>query len=59
MEWRLTSALIVVAVLAIWFSGTRAIAISAIAILSFMFPWLTVAVFTGSAVFFYLFRIRK
>jgi hypothetical protein len=41
-----------------WFSTTRVVAISAIAALTFIFPWLGVLVLIASGVALYL-RFRK
>lgn len=55
----ITGALVVAAVMGLWFSSTRVISIGAIALLVFLHPWLVVLILIGSAAAFYLFRIRK
>lgn len=55
----LVAALITAGFLGLWFSTTRAVAIAAIAALTFFFPWLVVPVLIASVAGFYLFRIRK
>ncbi len=55
----LVAALITAGVLGMWFSTTRVVAISAIAALTFIFPWLGALVLIASAAAFYLFRLRK
>jgi hypothetical protein len=54
-----TAALIVAGVVGLWFSATRVVSLGAIALLTFLHPWLVVLVLTGSATAFYLFRVRK
>lgn len=53
------AALITAGFLGLWFSTTRVVGISAIAALTFLFPWLVVPVLIASVAAFYLFRIRK
>ena len=48
----ITAALIAAAVLGMWFSATRWISISAMALLCFLYPWLGVLVLIGSAAAF-------
>ena len=55
----ITAALIAAGVLGMWFSATRAISIAAVAVLTFIFPWLVVPILIVSAAAFYRFRIRK
>jgi hypothetical protein len=55
----ITAALIAAAVLGMWFTSTRVLSITSVAILVFIFPWLVVLVLIGSAAAFYVFRIRK
>ncbi len=55
----ITAALVTAGVLGLWFSSTRVLSISAVAILAFVFPWLVVLVLCGSAAAFYIFRIRR
>jgi hypothetical protein len=55
----ITAALIAAAVLGMWFSATRWISISAMALLCFLYPWLGVLVLIGSAAAFYQFKVRK
>lgn len=55
----ITAALITAGVLGLWFSSTRVLSISAVAILAFVFPWLVVLVLLGSVAAFYIFRIRR
>ncbi len=55
----ITAALVTAGVLGLWFSSTRVLSISAVAILAFVFPWLVVLVLLGSAAAFYIFRIRR
>lgn len=59
MAVSVTAALIVAAVVGLWFPSTRVISVGAIALLVFLHPWLVVLVLIGSATSFYLFRIRK
>jgi len=55
----LVAALITAGFLGLWFSTTRVVAISAIAALTFIFPWLGALVLIASVAAFYLFRFRK
>ncbi len=55
----ITAALLTAGVLGLWFSSTRTLSIAATAVLAFLFPWLVVPILIGSAVAFYVFRIRK
>ena len=55
----ITAALVVAAVMGLWFSTTRGISIAATAVLVFMFPWLAVLILIGSAAAFFVFRISK
>jgi hypothetical protein len=55
----IASALITAAVLGLWFSLTRGIAIVAVAIMAASQPWLVVPIAIGSAAAFYVFRIHK
>lgn len=55
----ITAALIAAAVLGMWFSATRWISISAMALLCFLYPWLGGLVLIGSATAFYQFKVRK
>jgi len=55
----ITAALVTAGVLGLWFSSTRGISIGAVAILTFVFPWLVVLVVIGSVLAVYLFRIRN
>ena len=55
----LVAALITAGVLGMWFSTTRVVAITAIAALTFIFPWLGVLVLATSIAAFWLFRFRK
>jgi len=55
----ITGALVVAAVMGLWFSSTRGIAIIAIAVLAFFYKWLAVLILIGSAAAFYFFRLRK
>nr|WP_315491059.1 hypothetical protein [uncultured Rhodoferax sp.] len=54
-----TAALIAAAVLGVWFTNTRSLAIGAVAILTFVHPWLIVFILLGAGAAFYFFRIRK
>ena len=55
----ITGALVVAAVMGLWFSYTRGIAIISIAVLAFFYKWLAVLILIGSAAAFYFFRIRN
>ena len=55
----ITAALIAAGALGLWFSATRGISIAAVAVLTFIFPWLVVPILIVSAAAFYRFRIRK
>ena len=55
----ITGALVVAAVMGLWFSSTRGIAIISIAVLAFFYKWLAVLILIGSAAAFYFFRIRN
>ena len=59
MVLSITAALITAGVLGLWFSSTRILSITAVAILAFVFPWLVVLILIGSAAAFYIFRLRK
>lgn len=59
MVLSITAALITAGVLGLWFSSTRILSITAVAILAFGFPWLVVLILIGSAAAFYIFRLRK
>jgi hypothetical protein len=54
----ITAALIAAALLGMWFSATRWIAIAAAAALCLLFPWLVVVVIFGVAWAFHFFKIR-
>jgi hypothetical protein len=54
----ITAALIAAGVLGMWFSSTRVLSITSVAILVFIFPWLVVLVLIGSAAAFYVFRLK-
>jgi hypothetical protein len=54
----ITAALIAAAVLGMWFTSTRVLSITSVAILVFIFPWLVVLVLIGSAAAFYVFRLK-
>lgn len=58
MAFGITAALIAAAVLGLWFTATRGIAVGAAAFLTFLFPWLAVPILLGSVSAF-LFRLRK
>jgi len=51
--------LIAAALLGMWFSATRWIAIAAAAALCLLFPWLVVIVIVGVAWAFHYFKIRN
>ena len=55
----ITAALIAAAVLGLWFSATRWISISAVALLCFLYPWLALIVLVAVSWAFYFFRVRK
>jgi hypothetical protein len=55
----ITAALIAAALLGIWFSVTRWIAIAAFAALCFLYPWLVVFVILGVGWAFCHFKLRK
>jgi len=55
----ITAALIAAALLGMWFSATRWIAIAAAAALCLLFPWLVVVVIVGVASAFHFFKIRN
>ena len=55
----ITGALVVAAVMGLWFSSTRGIAIISIAVLAFFYKWLAALILIGSAAAFYFFRIRN
>jgi hypothetical protein len=55
----ITAALIAAALLGMWFSATRWIAIAAAAALCLLFPWLVVVVIVGVAWAFHFFKIRN
>lgn len=59
MVLSITAALITAGVLGLWFSSTRILSITAVAVLVFVFPWLVVLIVFGSAAAFYIFRLRK
>lgn len=55
----LVAALVTAGVLGMWFSTTRVVAISAIAALTFIFPWLGALVLIASVAAFWFFRLHK
>ena len=55
----ITAALITAGVLGLWFSSTRILSITAVAVLVFIFPWLVALILLGSVAAFYFFRVRK
>jgi len=55
----ITAALVALALLGFWFSVTRGLAIGAVAILVFMYPWLLLAILIGSAAAFFLFHVKS
>ena len=55
----ITGALVVAAVMGLWFSTTRGISIAAVAVLTFVHPWLAIPILLGSAAAFYVFKINK
>jgi membrane protein YdbS with pleckstrin-like domain len=55
----ITAALIAAALLGMWFSATRWIAIAAAAALCLLFPWLVVLVIVGVAWAFHFFKVRN
>ena len=55
----ITAALIAAGLRGLWFSATRGISIAAVAVLTFIFPWLVLPILIVSAAAFYRFRIRK
>jgi hypothetical protein len=55
----ITAALIAAALLGIWFSMTRWLAITAFAALCFQYPWLVVFVILGVGWAFFHFKLRK
>lgn len=59
MVLSITAALITAGVLGLWFSSTRILSITAVAVLAFVFPWLVVLIVIGSAAAFYRFRFYK
>jgi hypothetical protein len=59
LAFGITAALIAAAVLGLWFTATRGIAVAAVAALTFLFPWLAAPILIGSVGAFYLFRFRK
>ena len=59
MAFGITAALIAAAVLGLWFTATRGIAVAAVAALTFLFPWLAVPILLGSVSAFYLFHFRN
>lgn len=59
MTLAMASALMTAIALGLWFSTTRGLAIVATAIMVASQPWLVVPVVVGSAIAFYVFRIRK
>lgn len=59
MTGSITAALIVAGILGLAFSNTRAMAILAIAALTFIYPMALIAVLAGAAIAFYLRFLRK
>ena len=55
----ITGALVVAAVMGLWFSSTRGLAIVSISVLAAFYKWLAVLILIGSAAAFYFFRIRN
>ena len=55
----LTAALVTAALTGAWFNATRGIAIAALAMLCFLYPWLTAFVAAGVAWAFLHFKVRK
>ena len=59
MSTGITAALVVAAVLGLWFSTTRGMSIAAVAALTLLHPWLVVPILIALAAAFHRFRIRK
>lgn len=55
----ITAGLFAAFVLAIWWSNTRWIAVSCMAALCFVFPWLTIPVVLAVGWAFWFFRVRN
>ena len=59
MTASITAALVSLALLGLFFNSTRGLAVGAVAVLVFLFPWLVVPTLIGAASAFYFFKIRK
>ena len=55
----ITAALVAVVLIGLFFSTTRSLAVGALAVLVFIFPWLVVPTLIGAAAALYYHRIRK
>ncbi len=55
----ITAALVALMLVGLFFSVTRGLAVGAMAILVFMFPWLLLAILIGVAAAFFLFHVKS